>query len=52
MLWAKLDAEILRQGSENYDRKRKQLTRTYENNIVFKKLSTKITEFKDSIPLI
>lgn len=35
MLWAKLDAEMLRQGAEEYDKKRKKLNRQYEDNCVF-----------------
>ena len=41
MLWDKLDAEMLRQGANNYDKKRKKCYGNYEWNIVFKKLSTK-----------
>ena len=52
MLWAKLDADMLSKGADNYDKKRKKLQRAYETNVVFKKLATKIVEFKESIPLI
>lgn len=52
MLWGKLDAETLRVGADEFDKKRKKLSRTYEENRVFKKIAEKITKFKDSIPLI
>ena len=52
MLWAKLDAEMLRIGAEDFDKKRKKTGRTYEDNKIFKKISEKILEFKESIPLI
>lgn len=52
MLWGKLDAETLRIGADDFDKKRKKLSRTYEENKVFKKIAERITKFKDSIPLI
>jgi len=54
ILWAKLDAENLRVGSEEFDKKRKKLSRVGDNedNVVFEKLGRKIIEFKESIPLI
>ena len=52
MLWAKLDAEMLRLGAEDFDKKRKKTGRVFEENKVYKKISEKILEFKDSIPLI
>jgi len=35
MLWAKLDAEMLRQGSEEYEKKKKKLGRQFDDNCVF-----------------
>jgi dynein heavy chain, axonemal len=52
MLWAKLDSEVLRTGAEGYDKKRKKMGKEHEENIIFKKLATRIIEFKESIPLI
>jgi len=52
ILWAKLDAEVLRVGSEEFDKKRKKLARQYEDNLVFMKFSKTVIEFKESIPLI
>lgn len=52
MFWAKLESETVRAGAEKYDKQRKKLARQYEDNMVFKKLATKIIEFKESIPLI
>jgi dynein heavy chain len=52
MLWAKLDAEMLKAGADSYDKKRKKLNKEHGDNIICQKLSTRILEFKDSIPLI
>jgi len=52
MLWAKLDAELLKQGADNFDKAKKKLGKQYDDNPVYQKLSKRITEFRDSIPLI
>ena len=52
MLWAKLDAELLRVGADNFDKLKKRLGKAFDDNPVYQKLSKRITEFRDSIPLI
>ena len=52
MLWSKLDSEILRVGSEKFEKLRKKLTNDYNGHPTFEKLSLMIKEFKDSSPLI
>jgi len=42
----------MRAGAEEFDKKRKKLGKLYDDNCVYQKLSKKVTDFKDSIPLI
>jgi dynein heavy chain, axonemal len=42
----------MRPGAEEFDKKRKKLGKLYDDNCVYQKLSKKVTDFKDSIPLI
>mgnify|MGYP001150465105 CR=1 FL=1 len=35
MLWAKLDAELLRVGADNFDKLKKRLGKSYEENPVY-----------------
>lgn len=52
MLWNKLDSDILKVGSDKFDKLRKKLANEYNGHPTYDKLSLMIKEFKDSIPLI
>lgn len=51
-MWSKLDSEGLKAEADKFDKNRKKLNKTYADNSVFQKLSKKIVDFKESIPLI
>lgn len=52
MIWSKLDSDILKEGGDNFEKKRKRLANDYSEHPTYIKLAAKITGFRDSIPLI
>jgi len=52
MIWSKLDSDILKEGADTFEKKRKKLANDYAENPTYAKLASKITGFRDSIPLI
>lgn len=52
MIWSKLDSDILKEGADSFEKKRKKLANDYAENSTYLKLANKITGFRDSIPLI
>jgi dynein heavy chain, axonemal len=52
MLWSKLDSDLLKTGSERFDKRRRVLEPEFKEHPTFQKLAAKIIEFKQSIPLI